>query len=170
MNAPAPARRRIDAPATADDGGRRGCLVTGAVAGIVVGALFAFLVMPRLFDRFFGTADIALGAEYTNGGRSIRVIESRRAGNVVEVELRVRASRTWTPAPADFELEMSKGERLALLEPDATRPETSLLMPLGDERTLVLRFGGATRADSVPRKLHIDEPRVRLHLVPGEPE
>ncbi len=139
--------------------------------------LVAFFVVPPVFDHYFGTADVELGHEHRAEGRALRVVEARRVAadgqefpGVFEVELVVTASRTWTPEADNFSLELTTGgDRLALLPPDPARPETSLAMPLGQERRLVLRFAGTARRDTAPRILHVSDPRARFHLQPGEP-
>lgn len=168
-----PVRRRVDTDASQQDtSGRMGCILIGAFAGIAAGALVAFFVLPAVFRSFFGTADIFLGETYNEEGRSIAVAAVRRVPGpdgaeypgVFEVLLDVRASRTWEPSPGDFELELTVGPRLDLLPPDPARPETSLEMPLGRERQLLLRFAGTERRDAFPKALHLSEPRVRFLL------
>jgi hypothetical protein len=168
-----PVRRRVDTGATPQDtSGRTGCILVGAFLGVAAGVLVAFFVLPGVFRSFFGTADVFLGEAYNEEGRSIAVVEVRRVPGadgaefpgVFEVLLDVRASRTWEPGPADFELELTAGPRLRLLPPDPSLPETSLDMPLGQSRQVLLRFAGSERRDAVPKALHIAEPRVRFLL------
>jgi len=174
-----PARRRVISDAALDTSGRRGCMLIGAVLGVGIGAVIAFFVVPPVLNHYFGTADIALGATYTGEAKRITVREVRTAeppeGSTapatLEVVLDVTTNKTWAPDPGDFEVELSTGgDRLELLPPDPSRPETSLSFALAEQRTLVLRFEGSTRRDAVPEKLHLAEPRVRFHLQPGEPK
>ena len=176
----APARRRVVREmATADAAGRRGCMLVGALLGVGIGALVALFVVPPLLNHYFGTADVELGKTYEGDAKRMTVREVRTvpppegatSSGTLEVVMDVTTNKTWAPAPADFEVELSTGgERLALLPPDPSRPETSLTVTHAEPRTLVLRFAASTRRDALPETLHVAEPRVRFHLQPGKPE
>jgi hypothetical protein len=170
------ARRRVeaeDAEAPEERSARRGCMFVGGILGVVAGVLLAFFVVPPLMNHYFGTADIPLGKEYRGDGRVLRVVDATRvpgAGGepypgVFEVRLEVQSNKTWTGVGAGtFKLELSTGEQLKALEADSDRPETSFDFPLGERRTLVLRFPGTERRDARPETLHVSDPRVRFHL------
>ncbi|MEO6398546.1 MAG: hypothetical protein ABIP13_08770, partial [Tepidiformaceae bacterium] len=51
---PASARRRLESAPDPETKGRKGCLIWGAVLGIVVGATFAFYALPPILRHFYG--------------------------------------------------------------------------------------------------------------------
>lgn len=157
-------RRRLDQPAQEPVG--RGCLVAGAVLGVVVGALLAFFGYPWVLRTFFAEEVVAPGAVFEGEGKVIRLLDSRVdvEERLVEVRLAVRTNSTWRPAPDSFYLDFS-GERhpVPALPPDPSLPETSLRFELGRERVLLLRFR-LPRPDAVPEAVRLTNPSVRFEL------
>jgi hypothetical protein len=153
--------------------GRRGCMLLGGMMGIAIGALVAFFVVPPLMSHYFGTADVALGKAYEGDGQVLTVVDARHVAGpdgaeypgLFEVVLEVRSNKTWQVGPETFELELTTGgEKLRALPADDSRPETRFDFALGAERQLVLRFPGTERRDARPETLHVEDPRVRVHL------
>lgn len=163
----APIRRRLDLPDPAEREGRTGCLVLGAVLGILVGALVAFFVMPRVFDHYFGTADIFEGETYRGDGKVMRLeslqrvpdAQGREYPGLFEAVFVVTANKSWHPQPGDFILELTNANDV----PGTAFGEGVPPLPLGDEVRLVVRFPGTERRDVEPEAVHIAEPDVRFH-------
>lgn len=166
-------RRRVLAGPGEGRQGRSGCLVTGAVLGVVVGAIFAFYGLPPILRAVYGETRVAAGATYEGDGKAIRVESVRRSiePQVVSlfsewvVTLTVTTGQAWEPEPADWRLEVpGVDEWLAARDPGGG-PEQSLRFAAGAERTLVLRFPRGDRQGGAPPKaLHLGDPRVRFDL------
>lgn len=165
-------RRRLDVKDPAETAGRTGCLALGAVLGIAAGVVVALFIMPRVFDHYFGVSDIFIGETYDNDGKVITLeslkripdAEGREYPGQFEAVLHITARKAWPLAPSDWELELTTGARLDAIAPDPAVPDSSLDLPLGDERRVVLRFPGTDRRDAVPEVLHLGLPKVRFHL------
>jgi hypothetical protein len=166
-------RRRLDtAPPPEEVAGRRRWWWAGGVLGIVAGVLIAFFVVPPLMGHFFGTADVALGDTYSRDGRSLAVDEVRDSragegdggGQLVEVVLRVDVEERWQPRLSDFRLRLESG---LILVPRSADPPA---FAPGPEARLSLTFAIPAGVDAAPRILELDDPKVRFHLYPGEPE
>ena len=81
-DAPAPAvRRRLQSANPQDTKGRGGCLVTGAILGIIFGLTFAFYGLPPILRHYYGEEKIEAGQAYVDGERRLQVtVESRCPG------------------------------------------------------------------------------------------
>lgn len=165
-------RRRLDVKDPAETAGRTGCLALGAVLGIVAGVVVALFVMPRVFDHYFGVSDIFRGETYDNDGKIV-VLESvtripdaqgREYPGQFEAVFRITARKAWPLQASDWELELTTGDKLAALAPDPALSDTSLALPLGDERRVVVRFPGTERRDARPEIVRLHLPKVRFHL------
>lgn len=144
----------------------------GAALGVLAGVLVALFVVPPIFDRYFGVADIALGHEYRADAAIIRV---ERAGAAAgdparfEVVLAVRENHSWCPTASDFRLELEG--RVSIGAP-RLEPDTALCAAAGTPfqgTTLTLSFPAGGRDPADLRVLHVADPRVRFWLQPGEP-
>jgi hypothetical protein len=141
----------------------------GAILGTLVGAVVAVLAIPPVFDRYFGIADIALGHTYDGQQVDLRVEESRRSadGGRIEVVLAVSENTGWCPAASAFRLEFAGNVSLggARLDPDPGDCGGGVFA----RDALTLSFEGRNRELDDLHILHIDDPKVRLWLQPGEP-
>jgi len=139
-------------------------MVAGGVLGIVAGILFAFFLMPPLLHHYFGETEVAAGSNYSGSGKTIGVVSVRAVGGEgYEVQLEVRTKDAWTPAPDDFQLELSSQSlRVTAEPPSASVADSSLALAPGVERTLVLRFPVIQAGQ--PKALHLSNPRVRFLL------
>ena len=176
MNGPqqAPQRRRVQDVPEEDTSGRRGCIVVGALLGVVIGAIFTFFGLPPLLDHLFGEVTVEAGQTLDGAHQVIRV-ESVTAGpdettgdtfeHAVFVRLSVSVDKSWDSKPTDWDLEFeggtTSGARLGQPTPDAvfqTEP--------GNTRTLVLRFHPSPTNVGPPRALLLRNPQVRFILPP----
>jgi hypothetical protein len=149
-------------------------MLLGAVLGVVAGALIAFFVMPRVFDHYFGTADIFAGETYTGDAKVMQLDSIQRIpdaqGNeypgLFAATFTVTTNKTWAPSPDDFVLSLGIGTRVEGLglELNGAVPELGVSLPLGSERQLVVFFPGTERRDAEPRSVHLREPDVRFHV------
>jgi hypothetical protein len=169
---PEKVRRPVAAaePAT-DPSIRRIYWLGGAAVGVVAGALLALFAIPPLFDRYFNTADIALGDAYERDGVRLRVAEvaaiPENTPARFEVRVEILEPGDWCPKPSDFRLELDGNVSLAptAFAPPLTCGEQGLAAT-----SLLIAFSAAGHGADDPRILHVDELRVRFHLYPGEPE
>jgi hypothetical protein len=150
---------------------RRVYWLGGAVIGVVAGALLALFAIPPLFDRYFNTADIALGDAYERDGVRLLVAEVAAIPEDpparFEVRLEFLEPGDWCPEPSDFRLELDGNVSLA---PTAFAPP----LTCGDEglaaTSLLIAFNATGHSKEDLRILHVTDLRVRFHLYPGEPE
>jgi len=160
----APHRRPV-APAAEDTSGRTGCVILGAVLGVVAGALFAFYGLPPILRSFYGETKVAYGETYTGDAKEIRVELVEAGGGQVRVTLAVLTNKTWEPNPAAFRLELSTGgDWIEAAAPEPSIPETSFDFDLGVSRTLVLVFPLPAGSSASPKALHLSDPLVSLSL------
>jgi len=160
----APQRRRLE-PAAEETSGRSGCVVLGAILGIIVGAVFAFYGLPPILRSMYGETRIAVGGTYTGDAKEIRVELIETGGGQVRLTVSVLTNKTWEPKPADFRLELSSGgDRIKAAVPEPNIPETSFDFGLGVGRTLVLVFPLPAGSVGGPRALHLADPPVRIAL------
>src|SRR5262245_854065 len=83
-------RRRLQSGENPDTKGRSGCLITGAVLGIIFGLTFAFYGLPPILRHYYGEKHVAAGQAYTSGGRSINVVTSASGSEPAGITVRVR--------------------------------------------------------------------------------
>lgn len=155
--------------------GRSGCLITGAVLGIIVGATFAFYGLPPILRHYYGEKTVAAGATYEGDGKVIRVdgVDHTRDespddpwGNVVAVTLTLRANKTWAMEAGDWRLQVDGVHDWIAARPPRDVPPEDFGIDLGVERQLVLRFHLPEGAEARPVALHLVAPRVKFKLAP----
>jgi hypothetical protein len=148
--------------------GRNGCIITGAVLGIIFGATFAFYGLPPILRSIYGEEKVAVGQAYDDGSKTIQVEYVRVEPERVSVGLRVLITESWPVNNSTFSLELSeRDEWVQARPPAADRPETSLGLRIGEEREVVLVFDVAP-GDGDPDALHVSGPRIRFALPPPE--
>ena len=157
-----------------DTKGRGGCLLTGAILGIIVGATFAFYGLPPILKHFYGEKHIAAGASYTEDAKVIRVTGT---GSLPEIEnaerfsqrgstwvtLSVTTNKTWTPALTDFSLQFDGVESWVPAASAVSGSQEALQFPLAEERSVSLSFP-VPNGDATPKYLHVADPRIRFEL------
>jgi hypothetical protein len=173
-------RRRVNPGEGADPGrqGRGGCLLTGAILGIIVGATFAFYGLPPILKHFYGEKHIAAGQTYTGDAKSIAVASVVRGdttrfaktdpgADFWYVTLTITTNKTWAPKVSDFSLQFDGvSDWIEAVGAPAGSPTDTLAFALAEERTVQLRFPLSPGADpdAAPHYIHVAEPRVRLAL------
>lgn len=158
-----PKRRRVLETPAKDTQGRSGCLITGAILGIIVGATFAFYGLPPILKHFYGEKHIAVGQTYEGDAKTIRVL-SRESGSIV---LEVRTNKTWAPRPGDFSLQYKGAgdwqQATAATFTDGA-PAVFDIPELGETMRVTLMFPPPPSAGAQAQYLHIADPRVRFDL------
>lgn len=178
-----PVRRQLEQP-SAEKQGRPGCLITGAVLGIIVGATFAFYGLPPILRYYYGEKTVAVGETYSGDAKTLRVVEAVRVaidpgdGSVLPwfVTVEVLTNKTWRPEADDFSLEVDGvdewvvADEVSLLN-GAGDPSDAGAIPLGKPALVMVRFeppAGAKIEDAT--HLHLSEPRLKFELpVPAGP-
>ncbi len=172
---PPAARRRIEDPSAKAKEGRGGCLITGAVLGIIVGATFAFYGLPPILRHYYGEEKVAAGETYEGDGKVIRVDRVDHIwddtpddpwGSVVIVILTLTANKTWAMQPEEWRLEVEGVDDWIPARPPRVAPPEDFGIELGVERQLVLRFHLPEGAEAKPLALHLATPRVKFALLP----
>ncbi len=152
-----------------EDPGRRGCLLIGAFLGVGVGVIVALFIMPRVFDRYFGTADVELGATHSADGKRIKVerYDERpgSADSAVIVVSSIQATGAWDPGTATVLLEFEDG---TIVGSPAISPAGALVPGAEERRTFIFRRPAGN--SSKPKLLSFSEPKARFYLQPGKPE
>ncbi len=158
----------LEQPAAADPK-RKGCLIWGAVLGIVVGGMFAAYGLKPILRHYYGERHIAAGETYQGGGKELRVLSARADANIVEVTLAITLTKTWAPEAENFQLEVRQQDDW--IEPSAsqpTRPVNALAnLPVGERVEVVFRFEAPVNPN--PVALHLGEPRLKMDLPPAAP-
>jgi hypothetical protein len=142
----------------------------GAVLGVVAGVVIALLVVPPIFNHYFGVADIALGHTYRGEGVALRVASAGLAesdpGRFVVV-LDVLANEGWCPDPSDFRLELAN--RLSIGGASLSPAPDACVDGRLEAAALEVSFASGGREPGQLHILHVEHPRVRFWLQPGEP-
>jgi hypothetical protein len=172
---PARARKPVEQPQPETPGSiRRLYWYSGAVLGVLAGVLIAAFVVPPIFDRYFGVADIALGDSYDGNVAELRVtgldVSYDGSENLdrFEIVLTVDRSEGWCPSASDFRLELEGNVTLggATLDPapGCVAGESEVA-----EGRLAVSFDGRGHAADAMHILHLSDPEVRFWLKEGEP-
>lgn len=182
---PGPERRvrhRVSDGGSPDTKGRSGCLLTGAVLGIIVGATFAFYGLPPILRHFYGEQHIAAGQTFDGDAKTIVVSytgvdpdpasgepsDLQKQPGWLYVTLGVLTNKTWHPKLTDFSVQFSgvddwvEADRATGPAVVSGQPD----FPLGERALLFLRFPRPIDAGATPRYLHIAEPLLRFELQP----
>jgi len=158
----------LEQPAVADPK-RKGCLIWGAVLGIVVGGMFAAYGLKPILRHYYGETHVAAGETYRGDGKALRVSATAVRGTTVEVTLSITLTEPWRPVAENFQLEIR--EQGTWLKPEggpSTTPEGGLEnLPIGEEADVVFRY--TTVAGATPVALHLGAPRLKMDLPPGAP-
>lgn len=160
-------RRPVPESEPEDTSGRRGCIVAGAALGVVAGVLFAFFLLPPLLHHYFGETEVRMGAVYSAGGKTIRVVSVHAIGGEgYEVQLEVKTKDAWAPAADDFQFELAAQSVRVTAEPaSSSLQDSGMTFAPGDDRMLVLRFPLVQAGQ--PTALHLSNPRLRFLLTPA---
>jgi hypothetical protein len=134
-------RKRLPIDQDAAPGNRRGCLVTGAILGVLAGLIVGLFVVPPLVNHYFADNPIQPGQPYKAENAEITLQKVSMVREIVEVELTIDAYSDWKPVHTDFTIKFPDDEVVvASLPADPTAPLTKLTFLAGQSRTLLLRF------------------------------
>jgi hypothetical protein len=177
-------RRRVSSEPSEQNKGRGGCLLTGAILGIIVGATFAFYGLPPILKHFYGEQHIAIGQTYTGDAKVVSVQDiaprdvqpnsGQQTIRATVVRITVTTNKTWEPKPSDFSLEYEHGTDwvpaialnfASLSGPDSSSPPVLFgQRQLGNETHIDVAFPVADSSRGAPEYLHLADPRVRFAL------
>ncbi len=174
-----PPRRRLEQP-SAEKERRTGCLVTGAVLGVLVGIMVGIYALPPILRNIYGETKVAADEFYRGDARIIRVSSAGRASGPLGepspgmrredyfVELTIRSNKTWSLLVTDFTLELEGVKDWVKAAEATTDGAPGLTIPLGEEVTVQLHFIVEVPRDStatlLAEALHLADPRVRFAL------
>lgn len=161
-------RRKLAAATPQDTKGRSGCIITGAVFGIIFGLTFAFYGLPPILRHYYGEKHVAAGEAWVSGERRLEVADVHigpdtadgSTKQVVFVTVERSGFDEGEPRPGRFRLEVDGVENW--LSPIAQTPAEST-----NAAAVMLRFdlpAGLDAAGVRPEALHLDDPRVRFEL------
>jgi len=172
-------RRRLEQP-SAEHERRTGCIVSGAVIGVLVGLMVGLYALPPILKGIYGETKVAAGETYTGDARVIRVESAGRAsdplGNPspgmrredVFVELTIRSNKTWDVELASFTLEVAGIEDWITPAGATTGGQPGLTIPLAEEVRVQFHFivevPEGDDASLLAEALHLANPRVRFAL------
>ncbi len=179
-------RRRVGTGSADEGGGRSGCLLAGAVLGIVVGATFAFYGLPPILRHFYGEQHIAVGQAYEGEAKTVSVTylgtnpdplapafgasgaSASQPAAGFYMTLKVLTNKTWNPKLTDFSLQFSgvDGWQPADASAGVETVDGRLRFPLTVELLVAFHFARPIEAGVVPRYLHLADPLVRFELAP----
>lgn len=181
-------RRRVSPAESPEAKGRSGCLITGAVLGIIVGATFAFYGLPPILRHFYGEQHVAAGQVFEGDAKTVsvsyvgfdpdpassEVVAVQRVPGWFYLTLDVTTNKTWRPKVSDFSVQFSgvgdwvEADRAhAVGSGGGLDPvDGQLDFPLGERVALFLRFPRPIEAGATPRYLHIAAPLLRFELPP----
>ena len=135
-----PNRKRLSIDQDAAPGNRRGCLITGAILGVLAGLIVGLFVVPPLINRYFADNPIQPGQPYEAESAEITLQKASVVSEIVEVELTIDAFSDWKPVHTDFTIKFPDDEVVVALPADPNVPPTNLTFLAGQSRTLLLRF------------------------------
>ncbi len=175
---PARVRRRLESGGQADTKGRSGCLVAGAVLGILVGVMFALYGLPPILKHFYGEQRIAAGGTFEGDGKLMRVDTIAPLAKTRDedregwaAELSVTINKTWDANASDFSLEFTEGgdwlkaTAIGIDEAAVSNVTSPSIMfdiaKLAEPHRLQLIFPAHA---GNPKYLHLASPRIRWEL------
>jgi hypothetical protein len=148
--------------------GRSGCLVAGAVLGVLLGAIFAFFALPPLVNHFFAEEQVPPGQAYSAGGRTVRAVTVEQTALSTVVHLEMTVNTTWTPKAANFTLEYSTGgswaKALSVLDAATGQPLDFDVAHLGKRTEVSVAFRYEPERGT-PRYIHLGDPHIRLEML-----
>lgn len=159
---------------------RTGCLMLGAVLGVVVGLGFAFYGLKPILKHFYGEKTVAVGQAYTGDAKIIRVTYNGASPDPAlggfsspdpssyYVTLEVTTNKSWSPKVSDFSVQFAGvGSWPQAVEAPGASASDTLTFVLGQARILELRIPRpAEKPGAVATYVHIASPRVRIALPP----
>ena len=169
----APVRRRLEQPSE-EKARRSGCLVWGAVLGVLGGLMLGIYALPPILKHFYGETTVAADEFYREDGKAIRLIEVRR-GNGEDsgftgfqpredyyARVLVVVEEVWTADRTDFSLEFEGLENW-----DIAEPGDELRFEPGAETEVELHFVVEIPEDTegfAAEALHLSDPPVKFEV------
>ena len=172
-------RRRIEQPSE-EKAKRSGCLIWGAVLGVLVGIMVGVYALPPILRHYYGETKVAADEFYRGEGKAIRIATLGEASEPLGeaavgmqredffVTIVVVSQDEWRPKVTDFSLEFNELDqwRQAIDATSGGQPFEKITP--GSETEVELHFVveyPPEEAESVtPKALHLADPRVRFAI------
>ncbi len=171
-----PVRRRLEQPSE-EARKRSGCLVWGAVLGVLAGLMVGIYALPPILKHYYGETEVAADEFYRGDGKAIRVAEVGRASDPlgepsagmrredIFVAILVVSEDEWRPNVTDFSLELKEVDDWEQAAEATTNGAPGIAVAAGVETRVELHFIIEVPRDTVenvtPEALHLSDPRVR---------
>gem|GEM_PF-1484866 len=172
----APVRRRIEQP-SAEQAKRSGCLIWGAVLGVLAGIMVGMYALPPILKHYYGEKVVAAGEAYEGGGKQIRIASFTQASDPVGeaapgmrredfyAVLSVLAEKGWEAKLDQFTLEFKELDDWQ----EATDVEGGTLrFEPGQPMEVTIHFAVEYDAEETPsltpEAVHLSEPRVKFEV------
>jgi len=174
-----PVRRRIEQP-TEDQKKRSGCLIWGAVLGVLVGIMVGVYALPPILRHYYGETKVAADEFYRGAGKAIRVTQLGQASEPLGeaaagmgredffVTISVVSDADWSPAATDFSIELAELENWSQAISAEVGGTPLRSIPARQETHVDLHFIVEFPIDETPSvtpvALHLSDPRVRFAI------
>jgi hypothetical protein len=174
-----PVRRRIEQP-TEDQKRRSGCLIWGAVLGVLVGIMVGVYALPPILRHYYGETDVAADEFYEGDGKVIRLASLGQASEPLgEAAAGMRredffatvvvvSEDEWRTKPTDFSLELDELESWRQATEATVDGQPLDAVPARVETEIQLHFVVEFPRDETStltlKALHLSDPRVRFSI------
>ena len=173
-----PVRRQIEQP-TEESQKRSGCLLWGAVLGVLVGIMLGIYALPPILKHYYGETVVGPGETYESGGRRISVISVShnlaRSGSpsdlvrraAFDVTLIADVNEEWRLPVGAFTLEFEELDQWQSVSSHTDEPLHEILLQPGTTKQFELQFVVETGFGSdklTPKALHLSDPRVKFEI------
>ncbi len=179
MRVTEPVRRRIEQPSE-DRAKRSGCLIWGAVLGVLVGIMVGVYALPPILRHYYGETKVAADEFYRGEGKAIRIATLGQASEPLGeaaagmrredffVTIVVVSEDEWQPKVTDFSLEMKELDEWQQAIDATSNGEPFDKVSPGIQTEIELHFVvefSPEEADMItPKALHLSDPRVRFAI------
>jgi hypothetical protein len=176
-----PVRRRIEQP-SAEKAKRSGCLMWGAVLGVLVGIMVGVYALPPILKHYYGEKVVAPGETYEGSGKVIRFVGVEpnptegippKPGVVRRdfvATIVVRSDEAWAPEFRDFTLEFTELDDWQHAHGAEGNIPNGFQFEPGRELEVGIHFSierpEAEGGPLTPKALHLSDPRVKFEIAP----
>ena len=176
---PAPVRRRIE-QSSEEKEKRSGCLMWGAVLGVLVGIMVGIYALPPILKHYYGEKVVAPGEMYRSETLRIQLgvvrplaeSSGEAPAGIRRVEwvatVTVLAQEEWKADLTDFTLEFAELEdwqEAAVASGDL--PEGLVFKPAMEQTfdlSFIVELPEAEAVTLTPEALHLSDPRVKFEV------
>lgn len=176
-----PVRRRIEQP-TEEQARRSGCLIWGAVLGVLVGIMAGVYALPPILKHYYGETEVAADEAYRGDGKTVRLLDvtparepaGEASAGLSRAEfyahIEVHSNEPWALKASDFTLEFRELEDWQKATGATVAGQPLVTIIEHHETTIeihwVVEFPPDQIASLTLEALHLSDPRVRFELKP----